>query len=95
MFRPALRSVLFATHRWLQVGREAALKQLWQDIAVVKEITISAVLLPFAEMSLGEADAPWSERVVCSDAAPGGHGLAYARVPLDEVAVWSQPSPRS
>lgn len=90
MFRPALRSVLCATHRWLQSVREAGLKQLWQDFTVMKERTISALLLLFAEMCLGEAAAPWSERVVCSNAAPGGHGLAYARVPREEVAAWSQ-----
>lgn len=66
------------------------MKRLWQDRNVVKELAISALLLPFAEMSLGQERAPWSERVVCSDAAPGGHGLAYARVPTSELAAWAQ-----
>lgn len=79
-----------ATHHWLQARREAGLEQLWQDTNVVQKLAISALLLPFAEMAFWEANAPWSERVVCSDAAPGGHGLAYARVPREEVAAWSQ-----
>ena len=41
-------------------------------------------------MRLGEASAPWSSTVLCSDASPGGHGLAYAHVPEPQVRSWAQ-----
>lgn len=34
--------------------------------------------------------APWARRVVCSDAAPGGHGLAYAFLDERTVVDWGR-----
>ena len=49
------------------------------------------ILLPFAQIDLS---AEVCSRVVCSDAAPGGHGLAYGRPKggSEEVHRWARMS---
>eukprot|EP00974_Lingulodinium_polyedra_P049710 4780530-Lingulodinium_polyedra.AAC.1 len=34
--------------------------------------------------------APWCSRVVATDASPGGHGMAYARVPDELPPHWGR-----
>eukprot|EP00974_Lingulodinium_polyedra_P056824 5466923-Lingulodinium_polyedra.AAC.1 len=60
------------------------------DAELLWELVSAALTLPLAVMRLGEASAPWCPRVVCFDAAPGGHGAAYASVAVDEVQRWAQ-----
>ena len=46
----------------------------------------NGLTLPLARMRLG---APFCPRVVCSDAAPGGHGVAYTTVDPAEAQLWA------
>eukprot|EP00971_Amphidinium_carterae_P289191 5742148-Amphidinium_carterae.1 len=80
--RPAGRSTLFWTYRWM--GRckdqDVLAAALPQEVAV--ELLTAALLLPHMYFN---TSLPWTQRVVCSDAAPGGHGLAWAHWPATLV----------
>lgn len=45
------------------------------------------LLAPLGQRNLS---APWSSRVYCSDACPGGHGLAYTSVSKAEQQRWTR-----
>ena len=89
-FRVCLRAAMSHAHWWLHDGRELRLPRLIADIRVVKEGFLAALTLPLAEIRIGERSAPWRGRAVCSDAAPGGNGMAYAEVGVAEVARRAQ-----
>ena len=82
MFRPCVRSRLQDSHTWLYHGWEQKQARLRMTPTICWELVASAILLPLSHMRLGEESAPWCPRVVCSDASPGGHGLAYTNVPI-------------
>ena len=44
-------------------------------------------LLPLSQMCVGS---PFSPIIQCSDAAPGGHGLAYSHIGCDEAQRWTR-----
>lgn len=46
----------------------------WNE-EVFQEFQLALILVPLMQASI---HSPWSPRVVCTDAAPGGHGLSYA-----------------
>ena len=87
--RPCLRSILQDTHRSIHRAWTAGAPRLNMTATIAWELTASAILLPLCTMKLGEESAPWSNRVVASDASPGGHGLAYTRLDPGEVRDWA------
>lgn len=48
---------------------------------------MAAAVLPLLHLDLQQ---PFPGRVVCSDAAPGGHGLAYSRIDPSEAQRWAR-----
>ena len=85
-FRTCARSVLQDVYAWLDQHRNKSKRALlWPS--VVSEIIIAYILLPFLQTNLR---APWCTRVECSDAAPGGHGRAWAYFPTSLVAEASR-----
>ena len=85
-FRACARSILQDVYAWLDQHRNRSKRaQLWPS--VVSEIIIACILLPFLQTDLR---APWCTRVECSDAAPGGHGRAWAYFPTSLVAEASR-----
>ena len=85
-FRACARSVLQDVYAWLDQHRNRTKRaQLWPSVA--SEIVIACILLPFLQSNLR---APWCTRVECSDAAPGGHGRAWAYFPTPLVAEASR-----
>lgn len=51
------------------------------------ELTAAAVLWPLAKMTL---PAECCDRLVASDASPGGHGIAYTHLPKGIASVWGR-----
>lgn len=85
-FRACARSILQDVYAWLDQHRNRSKRaQLWPS--VVSEIIIACIMLPFLQTDLR---APWCTRVECSDAAPGGHGRAWAYFPTSLVAEASR-----
>ena len=87
-FSPHLRSVLFDVYHWIEKTKEKNLRvaPLWHSVR--GELLVAAIMLPAAQTCL---DAPWCPRAECMDAAPGGHGRAWARLPqevVEEMARW-------
>ena len=84
-FRPALRGSFGTIYGWLhdlrerRIGRSALPAVCWWELM---EASLLALL---AQMELS---APWAPTVQCTDAAPGGHGLAYAQAPVPEIQRW-------
>ena len=56
-------------------------------LEVSTELLIAGILLPLSRIQL---DHPFSKVVMATDAAPGGHGLAYADVSEPVAQVWSR-----
>ena len=59
------------------------------SLQLATELVMAAVLLPKARMRWSEDRAPWNTQVMATDARPGGHGLAYATVAVEEVQRWA------
>lgn len=57
------------------------------DPAVQLELVLASVFQPCCHVYFSKLR---STRVVCSDASPHGHGLAYAQVPLDVGESWTR-----
>ena len=55
------------------------------SLDVILELMFAAMLLPLSRLSLL---IPWCDRVVASDAAPGGHGLAYTSLQPGDAQLW-------
>ena len=81
-YRPCLRSTFSQVYVWLERLPLQGRKPVAWCPSAWHEVLMSAILLPFAEQDL---DAGWCPRVECTDAAPGGHGRAWATLPLDSV----------
>jgi len=81
-FRSCARSILQDEYSWLDIHRKGS-KRAWLWPAVRNEMIMACILLPFLQTNLR---AQWCSRVECSDAAPGGHGRAWATLPVDLVA---------
>eukprot|EP00974_Lingulodinium_polyedra_P119662 11172026-Lingulodinium_polyedra.AAC.1 len=64
---------------YLEKAREARVGRLRRPEDLRLELLEAAALCGLARMELS---APWAEQVICSDTCPGGHGLAYAAVPI-------------
>ena len=81
-YRHCLRSTCSHVYVWLESlplkGRKPV---AWCPLSW-HELLLSAILLPFAEQDL---DAEWCTRLECTDAAPGGHGRAWATLPEESV----------
>ena len=85
-FKPCARAVLQDIYTWLSEHRGKAVRaKLWPSVRA--EIAVSLTLIPFLEVNLR---ADWCSRVEASDAAPGGHGRAWAHVHTGVVAEVSR-----
>ena len=84
-FRAPLRASFGEMYRFLDAAREQRLTRTALPEVCWWELMEAACLAPLAQMELS---APWSPVVQCSDAAPGGHGLAYAYVGAAEAKRW-------
>ena len=71
----------------LQDARAGKVAQLALSAIVFQELLEATLLLPLATLDL---TAPFSSRVVCTDASGFGHGLAYTAVAPDVVQRWSR-----
>ena len=85
MFRPCLRSVFEEVHVVMRQAWELKQVRIEHTVPLLRELIMGCLLLPFAEMRFGASTAPWSPSVICSDASPGGHGLAYRNFNTEEV----------
>ena len=75
-FKACARAVLQDIYTWLAEHRGKSIRaRLWPSVRA--EIVVSMALIPFLEVDLRAA---WSSRVEASDAAPGGHGRAWANM---------------
>ena len=88
-FQPCLRSYLQECYTWLEDRRRRGAR--WGRVPRVarEELLACAIMMPQAQSFL---DAEWCCRLECYDAAPGGHGRAWAVLPSDiiaEAARWS------
>ena len=86
-FCPPSRSVFEGVYEWLvhQRAVNAARSELWPRVWA--ELFMAAMLLP---VTCSELDVEWCERLECTDAAPGGHGRAWASVPVSTVRSIAQ-----
>lgn len=73
--RPCIRSVFQESYRWVQGARQANQYRVAWNEDVFQEFQVALILIPLMQASL---QSPWSSRIVCTDAAPGGHGMSYA-----------------
>lgn len=86
-FRPCLRSSFQLVHRALHSARALRESRVRMTCAIQSELVEAALLLPFGRLDF---QAPWARRVVCTDASPGGHGLAYASLDERTVVDWGR-----
>ena len=86
-FRTVLRSVFEATYPWKHSARERRWRRVPMGFDVCIEFVLAALTLPLAQLDFQRE---WSDLVTASDAAPGGHGLAYIRLPVPEVQSWAR-----
>ena len=85
--RPPLRASLGTIYKRVAEHRNRGdARYDWDDLTY-GEVLMAAILLPFASFSLC---APFSDRVVATDASPGGHGMSYARATEHDVARWAR-----
>lgn len=85
-FRLCLRSGLQRVHGALRRARGSKSSRVVMTDLLQEELVTTAFLLPLARIDF---QAHWASRVVCSDAAPGGHALAYTFLPEREVQDWA------
>jgi len=86
---PACRNIFCHIYPWCIGNREEKNWTAPWTSGAWGEIAMSVIMLP---MCCCDLDAEWKTRLETSDAAPGGHGRAYAQVPKDtikEMARWS------
>jgi hypothetical protein len=86
-FKSPLRAIFSDVHLWIADAQVRNACQATMTPFVQLELLCASVLLPFAFLDLG---AEWSSRVMCHDACPGGHGLAYTQVPINECKRWAR-----
>ena len=86
MLRPCVRSNMGEIDQSVVDARKAGRPQLTNSLDTVVGFAVAAVLPCDAEMCIS---LPWSSRVVATDAAPGGHGEAYALLPIPTVHEWA------
>ena len=85
--RPELRSIFGVTFRWIDDARRNGSKRLTLPAAVVCELLVAALSLPFASLPL---DAAWHGRVEFSDACMTGLGRAWADVGAELAEEWGR-----
>lgn len=83
-FAPSCRSIFAEVYKWLERYREKKARRAPWCPEAWGELMASAWLAPTMCSWLGSA---WRRRIECSDAAPGGHGLAWADFPPEAVAA--------
>ena len=84
-FRPSLHGSFGTIYRWLHGLREGRIGRSALPAVCWWELMEASLLAPLAQMELS---APWAPTVQCTDAAPGGHGLAYAQALVREIQRW-------
>ena len=81
-FKNITRSIFQSIYQWIarmkQLGRTRG--SLWPTVRT--EVFVCVLLLPFMQFRL---DKPWSDRLECTDASPGGHGRSWTHYPLEAV----------
>jgi len=87
--RSSCRAVFDVFYTRMAAARDAKQPRIVWDQVLFDEAMAAVALLPLAQFSLA---APFSTRVVASDASPGGHGLSYGHVSEDTVASWARMS---
>ena len=85
MARTCCRSIFQDVYREIECVRHHKLKRFPLTTGTFQELMSMLALLPCMTMRLR---APFSPRVFCSDAAPGGHGISYALAPTEQVQDW-------
>ena len=83
--RTCCRAVFSEMYRRIQKDRDAERARFSLDCGTFAEAMSALTLLPLMTMNFENA---FSSLVVCSDAAPGGHGISYGRATCDEVQDW-------
>lgn len=78
LFRPGNGAIFEDSHRWVHEARQMKTGRAPTSYVAHWELNAAAVLLPLAKMTLA---AEWCDRLVASDASPGGHGIAYTHLP--------------
>eukprot|EP00971_Amphidinium_carterae_P115155 2280884-Amphidinium_carterae.1 len=83
-FRPSCRSIFSHCYTFLQaLDGVPARQSVVLPGLVWEEFVVSCILLPLMVVPLS---VPWNCRLMCSDAAPGGHGLAWAAISSADAA---------
>ena len=87
LFRSANRGSFGCIYGRLQTAREERVMRINLGCACWWELIEAVTLLPLSQMCLS---APFSPTVQCTDAAPGGHGIAYTLVGSEECQRWTR-----
>ena len=82
MFKAGARSIFSHAYRWMQGLRARGRRRAKLDPGTRDEVFMFCMLAPFLQFSF---KADWNPRVEMSDASPGGHGRAWATMPLEVV----------
>jgi hypothetical protein len=85
--RPSMRSIFWSSYRLFTAAKEAGVKRVGAARDIMLELLCAALLMPLSRLSL---QAPWCDRVVAHDAAPGGHGLAYTTLNNLDTRLWAR-----
>ena len=84
-FRPVARASYGQCYLWLHGLREAHLGRTQWLRSTWWEVMEASLLVPLCQLDFA---AGWATHVVATDACPGGHGLSYAVVPVEEQKRW-------